>query len=223
MENGRKKRMSNLLDQWNKYTIRGNKLSKELENIEIIIDKSKGEDICFTAKPNGSTYISVLSSEKMQELRESVVVAIMQIRDEKASELEKLMGVRKPAVVNPEFEAAVQDMVVEAPKKEPKIIVKNDPDPVEEKLTDILKGEAKRIEDKPIETDPSLDKYPAKKSSGYPDGMTVKVVEDMYVNQHMTSAQIAKQFGITIKRTENFITIHKLSRKQKKPAETERP
>lgn len=110
--------MNSLLEQWNDHIIRGNQLSRELENIEALIEKSKGEDICFTSKPSGATYISVLSPEKLQELRESVVVAIIQVRNEKKEELEKLMGIRKPAILNPAFEAAVQDMEASVPKKE---------------------------------------------------------------------------------------------------------
>jgi DNA-binding transcriptional regulator YiaG len=116
--------MSNLLDQWNEHIIRGNLLSRELEDIEDILEKSKGADICFSSGTNGSVFIKVLSPEKMQELRENVVIAIMKTRNEKTAELEKLMGIRKPATTNPEFEAAVQDM-----EKSTKVVQK--PDPVE--------------------------------------------------------------------------------------------
>lgn len=197
--------MKNLLKQWNEYMVKGNQLTKELENIEALIEKSKGEDICFTSGPNGATYITVLSPEKMKELRESVVHAIMQIRDEKAAELEKLMGIRKPATINPEFEAAVQEMEQSSKKK---------PDPVEEKLSEILQAEAERIEGKsePPE-DKSLSKYPPNKRKPKLSEDLLEDIRRMYVDEGKTAREIAEVYKVKPNDVSNFIAKHKLNRR----------
>jgi hypothetical protein len=242
--------MSNLLDQWNEHIVRGNQLSRELENIEALIEKSRGEEICFTAKPNGSTYIGVLSPEKMQELRESVLIAIFHTRDAKAAELEKLMGVRKPATNNPEFEAAVQEMERSHPTYQQivqSIEDKNrpfptpatqetldeigkqmiaEPDLIETALTEVLQEEARKIEQPKLpQEDKSFSKYPAKKSDRgtYPEGMTEKAVKELYINQGKTISEVAKHFNVPYGKANSFITGHKLFRNPKQPAETERP
>ncbi len=229
--------MSNLLEQWNEYIIRGNQLSRELEDIEDLMDKAREADICFSSGNNGAIFIRVLSPEKMKELKESAMIAIMRIRNEKEMELQKLMGKqqvipsfaqggivsgfvntdsihkgvvipdqdivssgnRKPAIINPEFEAAVQGMVGS----------------VKHKQTDVL----------PPPDDKSLDKYPAKKSkpSPYPENMTEEAVKELYINQGKTIQQVANHFGIPYAKANSFITGHKLHRNQQKPAETERP
>jgi hypothetical protein len=195
MEKGRKKRMNNLLDQWNEHIIKGNHLSRELEVIEDLIEKSKGEDICFTSRPNGATYITILSPEKMQELRENALVAVIQARNEKVIELEKLMGVRKPATINPVFEAAVKEM-------EESSRVHKDPDPVEEKLTEILQEEAKRIEDKPIKEETK-----AEILEHYADEIT-KLCKD----ESNKVGDIADKYGVKKSDIYNFMAKHKISR-----------
>jgi predicted XRE-type DNA-binding protein len=177
--------MSNLLDQWNEHIIKGNQLSRELEVIEDLIEKSKGEDICFTSRPNGATYITILSMEKMQELRENAVVAVIQARNEKTAELEKLMGVRKPATINPVFEAAVKEMVNFAKDH-------NEVDPVEEKLTVILQEETEKIEDKPM--------------------MIVEDVKHMYLDEGKTQGEIAEYYGVKKPVVNNFLQKNKLFR-----------
>lgn len=204
--------MSDLLNQWNEHIIRGNQLSRELEDIGDLLEKAKEADICFSSGSNGATFIRVLSPEKMQELKESALIAVMKVRDEKEAELEKLMGARKPAIINPVFEAAVREMVQSAKK----------PDPVKEKLAGILQSEADRIAEP---DNKSLDKYPARKAhkKKYPDGMTVEAVSRMYIDEGKPSSSIAKHFSISTKEVQNFMTINKIRRNPKKPAETERP
>lgn len=193
--------MSNLLEQWNEHIVRGNQLSRELEDIEDILEKSKGADICFSSGANGSVFIRVLSPEKMQELRESVVVAIMRTRDDKAAELERLMGIRKPTIINPEFEAAVNSMVDSMKKPAAKAIEalsKVTADPVEEKLTEILQAEAKKIEGEPVHislTDDDVDD-----------------VRRMYQQEGLTQGDIAVHYGVKKVQVNTFIQKHGLFR-----------
>ena len=221
--------MSNLLEQWNDHIIKGNQLSRELEDIESIIGAAQDAEVAFYKPGAGSTsFIRVLSPEKMQELKGSVVAAIIQTRDDKVKELEKLMGIRKPAIVNPEFEAAVQSMVDSVKK----------PDPIEKTLKEVLQEEAARIEkpkesDLPLFRDPgkddkSLNKYPAKKGrqSTRPEGMTVAEVTRMYTVEGKEQKEIAQCFGVTESIVKNFLFRNQIKRKAKATlptAETERP
>ncbi|HBY71600.1 MAG TPA: hypothetical protein DEG06_05095, partial [Lachnospiraceae bacterium] len=114
--------MSNLLEQASQRVIEINKAMSEIEKFEDIISAGRDAEIAFADKGN-TKYITVLSPEKMQELKDTVLVAIINSKNEKDAELERLLGIdkRKPAVINPEFEKAVQEM--EQQKK---------PDPVED-------------------------------------------------------------------------------------------
>jgi hypothetical protein len=184
------------LEQWNEHIVRGNQLSRELEDIEDILEKSKGADICFSSGANGAVFIRVLSAEKMQALRENVVLEIMKTRNDKAVKLEKLMGIRKPAVINPEFETAVQEMESQGKKQV---------DPVEEKFTEILQEEAKRIEEPPVALKPSeiLDQHS-------------KEIEKMYKVQMATVGSIAEIFGVKKTDVNTFLSKHKLFRTTRK-------
>lgn len=165
--------MNNLLEKWNEHIIKGNQLSRELEDIETLIEKSMDEDICFTVKPNGATYISVLPPEKMQELREVVVGAILQVRDEKTAELEKLMGIRKPVVINPE-------------ETEQEIVLQKCQDPIEEKLTEILDKQAKMIKGKPQMTVDTVKKLYIDEGKSYQEMADYFGVKKTDINNFIT-------------------------------------
>lgn len=183
--------MSNLLEQWNEHIIRGNQLSRELEDIEDILEKSKGADICFSSGTTGAVFIRVLSQEKMQELRENVVVAIMRTRDDKAAELEKLMGVRKPATINPEFEAAVQEMENQIQKTV--LIVGHGLKPTPHLLPpDMPEVEVPKLE------------------------MSVEDVRKMYHDENKSMKDIAEYYGVTKSVVNNYIYNNHLSRKKVK-------
>ena len=111
--------MGNLLEKWNEYIVQGNQLSRELEEFEGIMhaaDQPESVIAFYGPVGSGTTFIdSVLSSEKMVEIKKMVVTSLTEARLTKEIELEKLMGIRKPATLNPEFEAAVQGMIKEAP------------------------------------------------------------------------------------------------------------
>ncbi|MDF2538870.1 MAG: hypothetical protein K0S76_1891 [Herbinix sp.] len=187
--------MNNLLEQWNEHIIRGNQLSRELEDIEDLLAKSYTSDICFTASDTEKLFIRVLSPEKMKELKDKTVTAIVQAKNEKTIELEKLMGIRKPAYVNPEFEAAVQDM-------EKHIKKKPNPDPVEEKLTEILDKQAEEIKKAP-----AIPKY---------SEMTIEDVRRMYQDENMSQGSIAAYYGVKKVVVNTFLQKHKLFRKSSK-------
>lgn len=181
--------MSNLLEQWNDHIIKGNQLSREIETIEDIIGAGEvpTAEIAFAVKGGGTTLITVLSEERMQRLKESVVDAINAVRDDKVRELEKLMGTRKPAIINPVFEEATKDMF--------QSIKKTTEDPVEEKLTEILQEEAKKIEDKPIMDEKEVDN-----------------VRRMYHDEAKTMKEIAAYYGVTKSQMNAYISKYSLRR-----------
>lgn len=87
-------------------------LAGQIEDAEETIDAAKEGKICFYLSGVGAMSIDkVVDPEKLQVVKDMALVAIMNFRDDKTKELEKLLGIRKPATINPEFEAAVNDMV----------------------------------------------------------------------------------------------------------------
>jgi hypothetical protein len=184
------------------------RLADQIQDAESTIEKIKGGKICFYVVGCGTVHIDdVVDPEKHDVIRELGLVAIMNFRDDKTAELEQLLGIRDPEPILPMFRL---DGSVDLDKLKEVVLA---PDPVEDKLTEILQEEAKRIE------------QPEKKDNRkkYPENMTEEAVRKMYVDQGMKSPEIADYFGVPTKKVENFITIHKLSRKKKQPAETERP
>ena len=197
-------RMSNLLEQWNEHIIKGNQLSRELESFDEIIDAGRDAEIAFT--DNGTTkYITVLSPEKMAEFNNIVLQAIYEAKNKKAAELERLLGIekRKPATINPEFEKAVQEM--EQQRK---------PDPVEDKLAEIIDKQVQELKDKPE--------------------MTLEAVTKLYIEEGKTYREMAEYFGVNKSNINNFIYKNHLSelkqkhdcgyaKKPKQPDKKERP
>ncbi len=229
--------MSNLLDKWNDHIIKGNQLSRELENIESIIEAAQEAEIAFYEPGVCTTsFIRVLTPEKMQELKDSVVSAINQTRDDKVKELEKLMGIRKPATINPEFEAAVQGMVQS--KDKPVVVVPAMDEaelPPVSKTPERLPG--KKILGKGSELDNavfSVEDKPVPKTLTDDD---LEDVRRMYLDDGKTMKDIANHYGVTKNQINAYIQRYGLFRKnckkddgfldakiearQKQPAETE--
>lgn len=102
--------MRSLLEKANETVIKINKLMGEIEDFESIISKGRESEIAFAN--NGSTaYITVLTPEKMQDLKGMVLEAIAKAQEEKTAELEKLLGIEKKNIINPEFKEDVQNNV----------------------------------------------------------------------------------------------------------------
>ncbi len=186
-------------------------LVKQIENVENVLSSVKDGEICFFVRGYGSVLITdVTDTEKRDAVRELGLVAIMNFRDDKTMELEKLLGIRKPAIINPEFEAAVQGMVkpiVVKPKskqaedKQP-IISPEDKLKLKEKLTQINKPVPKQVE--------LVTKKPETKLGS----MSLEDVTRMYLTENMTMQQIADHYGIKKGDVNNYIYLNHLSRKQ---------
>lgn len=92
----------NLLEQWNERMVYGNKLSREIEDFENILDEAKNEasKICVSRVGVGSTYFdSILDEKVMVILKEIVINTLKEGRDNKITELEKMIGKKEDNIV----------------------------------------------------------------------------------------------------------------------------
>jgi hypothetical protein len=188
------------------------KLAEQIEKAESILNEVKTGFICFYVAGHGSTRIDdVVDNEKLDVIKDLALVAIMNYRDDKTKELEKLLGLKLPAAgidVKPHVVGPAVPMGENI---------------IEEKLTEILQDEAKLIEAPP--EDNSIGKYPAKskKYSGYPDNMTVELVREMYIDKGMKISDISDHFKVTYSKTNNFISKHKMHRVSQAPKPDTKP
>jgi hypothetical protein len=210
-----------LLEQAEIRVKRINELSDGVGAAEDVLAMLGEGEVCFFTSGIGTTHLTpVLSPEKLQKLREDIVVEVIHTRNDKSAELEKLLGIRKPATINPEFEKAVQEMEQSTKKQ--------DQDPLEEKLKVVLQDEAKKIE----APEKSQDKYPAPKQNKRvktPENMVEADVRKMYVEENRDRKYIADYYGISESKVNNYLFLHDIKRKATKaskpaePEETERP
>lgn len=101
-----------LLEQANQRVVTMNKVMRELEDFEGVVGaaQEKDSEIAFYEYGIGTTSLRVLSDDMKQELKIIVIKAITDAQSEKTAELERLLGARKPAILNPDFEQAVKEM-----------------------------------------------------------------------------------------------------------------
>lgn len=172
-----------------------------IETCDSVAKKVMNLDVCFNDIDNKQIVAleGILRPEQLAVVRESIIKRIYDNAAEAQFFLERLN--KKPATINPEFEAAVQGMVESAKPKddaEASIIVdKHEPDPVVEKLTEILQEEAKKIEE-----------APAKKLV-----LNVDDVRRMYHDENKSMKEIAEHFGVTKSVVNNFIYNNNLGKK----------
>lgn len=169
---------------------------------------------------------SLFGNEVANVIRQSIRSSLTAVKNQNEAELEQLLGVQQKTL-SPEMKVAITD----AASKESDETGKShchmcEPDPVEEKLKRILQDEAKRVE-----SDKSLDKYPAPKRDRrkkYPENMTEDVVRRMYIDEGKSKKEIAEHFGVKESTVNNYLYLRGISRhkrKSKKPDsdEKERP
>lgn len=90
-----------------------------IETCDSVAEKVKNLDVCFN-DPDGKQVVSldgILTADQLTVIRDGIIDKIYDNAAIAQSFLEKLN--RKPATVNPVFEAAVQDMVNSNAKSEP--------------------------------------------------------------------------------------------------------
>lgn len=196
-----------------------------IESCDTVAEKIRGLDICFN-DPDSKQHVTlngVLREEQLEDIRDEIIATIYKNSMEAQKFLERLD--RKPAVINPEFEAAFQEMIGPVKKDpEPEVVI---PDKLEIKHSTTIDKQVKQVKVVPIPAEKSLEKFPAKRKSPYPEHMTEAAVRELYINQGKTITQVASHFGVEYSKANSFITGHKLHRNQqesaKQPAEKERP
>ena len=138
--------MSKLNREWDEYVIAGNRISRDLENFDGVMKFAERPESKVVLHANGETvYIdTVLPEEVMGVLKTIVTNQLVDIRTAKEIELKKHMNAWKPAIINPEFEQAVKEMVQQV---KPVSVS----DPLEEKLAEILQKEEDRLGKQEVE------------------------------------------------------------------------
>ena len=210
----------------------------EAENIKMLVESAStleqliievqrpANDICIGELSEETNISGAIGQELNLRLKTVISDNLGCFLFEKNKELEDILGICKPTIINPEFQTSVQKLI-NGSKAESKL----DSDPVEDRLSTILKKESKRFEDEPIIPESSLDKYPAKKGKiQLPKDMTEEAVTIMYITEGKTIKQVAERFDIKQSRVNDFLSKHNIRRTSykshgtvKQPEETERP
>lgn len=175
-------------------------LIDDIEKAERSLELAKTGKICFCAGGYDNVYLEdTTEPEAMEVVRDLGLTAIMNYRDDKTKELEELLGVR-----HQEPDTIITTTFVPTGAQHIEIIPA--PDPVEDKLSAILEGEAKKIEDKPI-----------------PPIMTVSLVKELYHDKDMTLDRVAKVFEVNPSALYRFVVANNLRKPRGKEPETECP
>lgn len=194
-------------------------LIEDIEKAERTLERAKNAVVCFYSVATGNVFIEkVADPEKLEVIKDMALTAIMNYRDDRVKELKQLLGIQqvpvipklaseatipgKPAIVNPDFDKAVNEMIASVKKSA------------------TLPEEIK-----------SLDKYPAKRDGRkkYPENMTENVVRKMYVDEGKSKKEIADYFGVKESTVNNYLYLRGISRRKNKkdkpaePEEKERP
>jgi hypothetical protein len=194
--------MSELIREWDKHVIEGNRISRDLESFDGVMKIAELPESKVALYVNGgTTYIdTVLPEEVMGVLKTIVTNQLVDIRSRKETELKKHMNSWKPATINPEFEAAVQGMEQQGNAKQ---------DPLEEKLAEIL-----------LKEDESLEK-PVEESS--PLSVTIyeileqdkEKIRKLYEDDSITVGEIAAKYGVDKKIIYGFASRNHFTRIKK--------
>lgn len=123
------------------------------------------------------------------EIRQRAINSIEERRSEAVTELEKLIGIRKPATINPVFEAAVQEMV-QSNQKMSTYVDNSATDP---------EGENPEV----VEEPPALPTL---------DDTAVEDVRRMYQVEGKTLKEVAVTYGVTKSQVNTFVSKHNLRR-----------
>ena len=164
-----------------------NEKAKKLRNL--------ADDISFTEDTipairdnalsiNGYNVATHFGPDVEEKLKQDILLLLVTLKNKKSAELEQLLGIK-----------SVPDTVQ---------------DPVEEKLADILKAEAARIESP---EDKSLGKYPpAKRKPKLSDDLLSEICR-MYIDEGKTAKEIAEIYKVKPNDVNNFVAKHKLRRR----------
>ncbi len=162
---------------------------RTIETCDAVAESIMDLDLCFSDLDNKQivSMEGVLSPEQQKELRETVIAKIYSNASAAQSFLERLY--RKPATINPVFEAAVQEMI-ENNQKMSTCVDNSVTDPEGENL--------QVVEEPPV--------FPAL------DDTAVEDIRRMYQVECKTMKEIATKYGVTKNQVNTFIQKHGLFR-----------
>ncbi len=212
-----------LVEKWNEHIVQGNKLSRELEDFEGIMHVANmPESFIAFSHSNLTTFVNnVLSPEKMLEIKQIVVSSLSDSKIAKEKELESLMGIRKPAIINPVFEAAVKEMESQPKSKPGNQKVELDIDRLKDlyinqklplRIIAEVFGCAESTIHKYIKQNNINREVKEKVIEPAFPVMTVEAVRQVYTNGTMSLADAAKHFGVGSNDLHTFIERNGLKR-----------
>ncbi len=193
-----------------------------IETCDSVAEKVKTLDVCFNDIDNKQVVSLdvILNPKQLSEIRDGIISKIYDNASEAQTFLERLN--RKPATINPEFEAAARGMIEpsEKPKTTGRKTIELDIDQVRDMY--INQGMSyKGIAEKLKCSDFTVRKFcnnngivreavPVEKPS-FPV-MTVEAVRKIYTDGSMSLADAAKHFGVASGELYTYIEKHGLKR-----------
>lgn len=168
------------------------KAMTKVETCETLSEEVASQEVVLV-KPGGDRYLKldgVMTEEQIQDVKKYIQNTIDGNKAEAEHFLRMVSG--KAAVVNPDFEAAVQEMISQ--------------DQAVEEVTETAEPVAEEEQEEP-ETESPEEKLA-------PD-LTIKAVREVYTEGEMSIKQAAEYFGVGQSKLYGFISEHGL-RKPKK-------
>lgn len=184
--------MNNLLNDARGLIDRICKAMARVEKCETMSDEVSTRQLAFV-KPGTDQYLcidDILTEEQMQDIKKYIQNTIDANKEESERFLRRVSG--KAAVVNPDFEAAVQEMISQ--------------DQTEEVVTETAEQAAEEDQEEPVPEAPEEKITPE---------LTVEAVREVYTEGDMSIRQAAEYFGVGQSKLYGFISEHGL-RKPKK-------
>lgn len=168
------------------------KAMTKVENCETLSEEVASQDVVLV-KAGGDRYVKldrVMTEEQIQDVKKYIQNTIDGNKAEAERFLRRVSG--KAAVVNPDFEAAVQEMISQ--------------DQTEEVVTETAEPAAEEDQEEPVTESPEEKVTPE---------LTVEAVRKIYTEGDMTIRQAAEYFGVSQSKLYSFVSEHGL-RKPKK-------
>jgi hypothetical protein len=203
----------NTAEEHNRTATRLQGLAFRMSQLEEAVSETEERHIDI----GGVNIYDMMEEADAEEIKLFTLDELRHVKKLNEEELNKLLGIkpvpekRKPAIINQEFEKAVQEM------EQSYTIKKN-----------CITGETV-IEPDPVEADKPIGKYKkGKQSKIYPENMTVEAVKQMYLTEGKSRKEIGDCFGIETGAVNNFLFTRGIRRSEnkspaKQPDETERP
>lgn len=166
-----------------------------IESCDTVVDMIKDLEVCFY-NPGDQKNVNlseVLNDQQLTDIRGDIISRIHSNALDAQLYLEKLD--RKPATINPEFEAAVKEMELQGKAK---------PDPVEKKLAEVIQKEEDRIKQPPLSADEIL-------------RQDIDKVRELYEDDAVTVSVIAARYGVKKTDVYTFASKNRFAR-MKKPS-----